>query len=155
MRRVVFNLYGINAIDSDGDGIPDDIEMPKFSTGTAPGPNNPWPGDTSSSGNQDMIPNYGETWTRLNPMNADTTYDGVWDGDEDWDGDGFSNLCEVRQGFLEFGDGSAARGRQFHVREHGDVEPQGVAVEERHACFDDAILFELLNSAPAGRRRQS
>ena len=36
-----------------------------------------------------------------NPMNADTDYNGTWDGDEDWDGDGFSNLCEVRQGYLD------------------------------------------------------
>ena len=93
--RVYFNLYGSNEVDSDGDGLPDDVEMPGFSNG-APGPNVPWPGDN----NQDMIPNDGETWTRLNPMNADTTYDGVWDGDEDWDGDGYPNLCEVRQGYL-------------------------------------------------------
>jgi glycosidase len=102
-RRVVFNLYGNNQIDSDGDGLPDEVEMPNFFAGTAPGPNVPWPGDTSGSGNQDMIPNYGETWSRLNPMNADTTYNGTWDGDEDWDGDGYPNLCEVVQGYLEFG----------------------------------------------------
>jgi hypothetical protein len=78
-RRVVFNLYGNNQIDSDGDGLPDEVEMPNFFAGTAPGPNVPWPGDTSGSGNQDMIPNYGETWSRLNPMNADTTYNGTWD----------------------------------------------------------------------------
>lgn len=102
-RRVVFNLYGSNQIDSDGDGIPDNVEMPNFSNGTAPGPNVPWPGDTSGSGNQDMIPNYGESWSRLNPMNANTFYGVQWDGDIDSDGDGFSNLCEVRQSFLEFG----------------------------------------------------
>ena len=101
-QKVTFNLYGRNMIDSDGDGLPDDIEMPGFSAGTAPGPNVPWPGDSS----QDMIPNYGETWTRLNPMNADSDYDGVWDGDEDSDyninsGDGMSCLCEVKQGYLE------------------------------------------------------
>ena len=103
--NVTFNLYGRNEIDSDGDGLPDNIEMPNFSSGTAPGPNVQWPGDNS----QDMIPNYGETWTRLNPMNADSDYNGIWDGDEDSDydishGDGMSNLCEVKQGYLEFDD---------------------------------------------------
>ncbi len=97
--RVYFDLYGSSQVDSDGDGLPDDVEMPGFSEG-APGPNVPWPGDD----NQDMIPNNGESWSRLNPMNADTTYDGVWDGDEDWDGDGYPNLCEVERGYLEYGD---------------------------------------------------
>lgn len=103
-KRVIFNLYGSNQIDSDGDGLPDEVEMPNYFSGTAPGPNVPWPGDN----NQDMIPNYGETWTRLNPMNADSDYDGIWDGDEDSDntissGDGVNNLCEVRQGYLQQG----------------------------------------------------
>ncbi|MFH0952855.1 MAG: alpha-amylase family glycosyl hydrolase [Verrucomicrobiota bacterium] len=105
--QVTFNLYGSNQVDSDGDGLPDNVEMPNFSNGTSPGPNVPWPGDNSGSGNQDMIPNYGETWTRLNPMNADSDYDGLWDGDEDSDyninsGDGVPNSCEVRQGYLQF-----------------------------------------------------
>ncbi len=102
-ERVVFNLYGNNQIDSDGDGLPDEVEMPNFFNGTAPGPNVPWPGDNSGSGNQDMIPNYGETWTRLNPMNANTDYAGGWDDSEDWDGDGVPNGCEVRQGYLAAG----------------------------------------------------
>ena len=35
-ERVVFNLYGNNQIDSDGDGLPDEVEMPNFFAGTAP-----------------------------------------------------------------------------------------------------------------------
>ncbi|MFT7512591.1 MAG: glycosidase [Candidatus Omnitrophota bacterium] len=96
-RTVYFNLYGSNQIDSDGDGIPDDVEVPGYSGGLPPSQTHP--GDT----NQDMIPNNGESWGRLNPLNHDTFYNNSWDGDEDWDNDGFSNLCEVRQGFLEQG----------------------------------------------------
>ncbi len=100
-QKKTFNLYGKNEVDSDGDGLPDDIEMPGFSGGTAPGPNVPWQGDN----NQDMIPNNGETWIRLNPMNADSDYDGIWDGDEDSDyninsGDGVTSLREVKQGYM-------------------------------------------------------
>ena len=47
--------------------------------------------------------NPGESWPLLNPMNHDTTYNGTWDSDEDWDGDGFPNLCEVVQGYLDSG----------------------------------------------------
>ncbi len=94
-RRVVFNLYGQNLHDSDGDGIPDDIELNNFLSGRNPGPNRPLPGDGAGL---DNIPNYGENWTRLNPMNAETFYNGQWDGDRDSDGDGASNLDELLKG---------------------------------------------------------
>jgi glycosidase len=96
-RRVIFNLYGGNHIDSDGDGLPDNVEMPFFDQGTAPGYGQKWPGDN----NEDMIPNDGEVWTRLNPMNHDTTYSGTWDGNEDWSGDGYSNLYKVWRGYWD------------------------------------------------------
>ncbi len=105
-RKVVFNLFGQNLHDSDGDGIPDEIELSGFLNGTNPGPDQKWPGDNS----YDLIPNYGETWTRLNPMAADTDYvqragaSGSWDGDEDWDGDGVTNLQEVIRGYRLTGD---------------------------------------------------
>ena len=94
-RKVVFNLYGRNMHDSDGDGIPDEIELAGFLDGTNPGPDQPWPGDDS----KDLIPNFGEGWSRLNAMAANTDYAGTWDGDEDWDGDGVSNLEEVVKGY--------------------------------------------------------
>jgi glycosidase len=98
-RRVVFNLYGQNLIDSDGDGLPDNVEMEFFDTGTNPGYGRSWPGDS----NEDMIPNFGERWTRLNPLNHDTTYSNTWDGQEDWSGDGYSNLYKVRRGYWDTG----------------------------------------------------
>jgi glycosidase len=105
-RKVVYNLFGLNMQDSDGDGIPDEIELSGFLDGTNPGPDQQWPGDNS----KDLIPNYGESWTRLNPMAADSDYvqrsgtSGSWDGDEDWDGDGVSNLQEVIRGYRLTGD---------------------------------------------------
>ena len=105
-RKVVYNLYGQNMHDSDGDGIPDEVELSGFLNGTNPGPDQRWPGDNS----YDLIPNYGENWTRLNAMSADTDYAqrpgaaGSWDGDEDWDGDGVSNLQEVIRGYRLTGD---------------------------------------------------
>jgi glycosidase len=95
-RRVVFNLYGQNLHDSDGDGLPDDIELNNFLSGRNPGPNRPLPGDGPGL---DNIPNNGENWPRLNPMNAETFYNGQWDGDRDSDGDGVKNIDELLRGF--------------------------------------------------------
>jgi glycosidase len=107
-RTVHFNLFNkVNdpsdwryAYDSDGDGLPDDIEAPGFTSGSFPGPNVQWPGDS----NYDMMPQSWESWGKLNPMNHDTFYDGTWDGDDDWDKDSYPNLCEVVQGYLLHGD---------------------------------------------------
>ncbi|OGV41364.1 MAG: hypothetical protein A2X46_16165 [Lentisphaerae bacterium GWF2_57_35] len=96
-RRVVLNLYGINAIDSDGDTIPDNVEMPFIDSDGAPGPDASWPGDS----NKNFIPEWGETWTRLNPYNHSTFYSGQWDDNNDFDGDGFSNGQEVQAGYAE------------------------------------------------------
>lgn len=97
VRRVVFNLYGINAIDSDGDSLPDNLEMPFIDTVGAPGANVPWPGDS----NQNFIPESWETWTRLNPYNHSTFYSGQWDDQGDMDGDGYSNYAELYAGYVE------------------------------------------------------
>ncbi|MBU0677141.1 MAG: hypothetical protein KJ626_03415 [Verrucomicrobia bacterium] len=97
VARVTLNLYGINAIDSDGDSIPDNVEMPFIDSDGAPGADQPWPGDS----NKDFIPNYGESWQKLNPYNHSTFYSGQWDDQQDWDGDGYSNGDEVDAGYNE------------------------------------------------------
>lgn len=96
-RYVSLNLYGINAIDSDGDSIPDNVEMPFIDSEGAPGADQPWPGDS----NNDFIPNYGESWSRLNPYNHSTFYSGQWDDRNDMDGDGYDNAAEVLAGYNE------------------------------------------------------
>ncbi len=96
-RRVNFNLYGINAIDSDSDSLPDNVEMPFIDSNGAPGADQPWPGDS----NKNFIPESWETWSRLNPYNASTYYSGQWDDNRDSDGDGFSNGREVLAGYYD------------------------------------------------------
>jgi len=96
-RRVVFNLYGINAIDSDGDSLPDNVEMPFIDSDGAPGADAPWPGDD----NKDFVPNYGENWTRLNPYNHATFYTEWWDDSMDFDGDTYDNGTEVLAGYAQ------------------------------------------------------
>ncbi len=98
VRRVVFSLYGNSHIDSDGDGLPDNVEMPFFDQG-APGPDQPWPGDS----NNNFVPESWETWTRLNPYNHATFYGATWDDQLDSDGDGYSNYAEVEAGYAEDG----------------------------------------------------
>lgn len=96
VKRVVLNLYGANHIDSDGDGLPDNVEMPFFDQG-APGADQPWPGDS----NYNFVPDPGENWTRLNPYNHSTFFELQWDDRRDNDGDGFTNFEEVHAGYLD------------------------------------------------------
>ena len=98
VKRVVLNLYGGNHIDSDGDGLPDNVEMPFFDQG-APGADQPWPGDS----NYNFVPDPGENWTRLNPYNHSTFFELQWDDRKDSDGDGYSNYDEVYAGYVEDG----------------------------------------------------
>ncbi|MFM8654755.1 MAG: hypothetical protein ACKODZ_08540, partial [Verrucomicrobiota bacterium] len=116
-RRVVFNLFGQNMHDSDGDGVPDEIELSGFLNGTNPGPDVQWPGDNR----KDLIPNFGESWSTLNAMAADTYYNGTWDGDRDTDGDGTSNLHEVIMGFRISGNPDA-----YNISNASSVPPASV-----------------------------
>jgi hypothetical protein len=59
--RLTFRILGLS-VDSDGDGVPDDVEIHLLGT---------------------------------DPFNPDTSGNGISDGDEDFDGDGLSNRCEI------------------------------------------------------------
>ncbi len=98
-RKITFNLYGINAIDADGDSLPDNLEMPFIDTTGAPGADQPWPGDN----NRNFIPESGEYWTRLNPYNHSTFYSGTWDDRNDFDGDTYDNGTELMAGYTDHG----------------------------------------------------
>lgn len=76
--------YAVSLFDTDGDGFPDDLEI-VYGTDI----NN---GDTDSDGLSD----YQEVYIfGLDPTTQDTDGNGVLDGDEDFDGDGMSNLSEA------------------------------------------------------------
>lgn len=119
---------GTDEIDTDGDGLPDYIELAwGFDPNTA---------DTDGDGVPDMI----EWGTRvLDPTLADTDDNGVADGAEDIDGDGLSSLEELAAGtYLDeadtdgdgLGDGDeVARGTNPLVRDtDGDGVDDGAEV---------------------------
>ena len=60
------------------------------------------------------------------------------------------NFGSIANGHLEFRDGVTAGVRQFHLREHRDVQSERIAIEQGHSGLDDAVLFQLLNTAPTG-----
>ena len=73
--------------DTDGDGIPDDIEK-KYGA-------DPAVEDTDGDGLSD----YWElNWLNLDPTKIDSDNNGISDGDEDTDNDGISNLQEIKYG---------------------------------------------------------
>jgi len=120
VAQVTFDLYngvdkygGLGIMDSDGDAIPDNVEIPHFQDG-APGPDQALPGDDN-----DWIPEWGENWTRLNPYNHSTFYNGQWDDQVDSDGDGFSNYEEVYRGYSDHDNVY-----EYDIYDAGDYPPE-------------------------------
>ncbi|MFH0879157.1 MAG: LamG-like jellyroll fold domain-containing protein, partial [Lentisphaerota bacterium] len=77
-------------VDSDGDGLPDDWEILYGLDPNDPTGDNGPLGDPDGDG----LNNLNEYRTGNNPMNSDTNGDGKWDGEEDYDHDGLSNIFE-------------------------------------------------------------
>ncbi|MCP5553407.1 MAG: N-acetylmuramoyl-L-alanine amidase [Akkermansiaceae bacterium] len=67
-----------------------------FSAFVPPG----YPGYSATDPDADGLPSLLEYQLQLNPRSADSDEDGVPDGEEDTDGDGFGNLAEVAAGTL-------------------------------------------------------
>ena len=95
---VKWNFWVIGKVDSDGDGVPDDLEVLMGLD-----PHNPstfhdgiLDGDRDPDG--DGLPTRWEVLFGYNPMKKDTDGNGVNDGDEDPDNDGLKNLDEYKHG---------------------------------------------------------
>jgi hypothetical protein len=81
-------------LDSDGDGLPNALEVLMGLDPTNPATNGiP---DGKRDYDQDGLPNALEVALGLNPMKADSNDNGVSDGKEDSDGDGLPNAVELR-----------------------------------------------------------
>lgn len=77
----------VDEIDSDGDGIPDSLELENGS--------DPYKTDTDGDGLSD----YWElNWLNLDPAKKDSDGNGVSDDQEDTDGDGIKNIDEIKYG---------------------------------------------------------
>ncbi|MEZ5434529.1 MAG: hypothetical protein R3F31_25855 [Verrucomicrobiales bacterium] len=79
----------------------DDLYFMQLATGNiaafvTPG----YPGYSATDPDADGLPSLLEYQLLLNPRSADSDEDGVPDGEEDSDGDGFGNLAEVAAGTL-------------------------------------------------------
>jgi len=95
LKRFFFRLLGIDANnpppwlpDSDGDGLPDDLETDAFGTD----PDNP---DSDGDGLTDFEE---LAYTLTDPNSADSDGDGIPDPQDDEDGDGLGNATEINIG---------------------------------------------------------
>ncbi len=60
----------------------------------------------------------------------------------------------LAHGLLEFQQRVPAMPRELDVREHQDVEPDLLALEERDPAANDSKLLQAAHAAPAGRSGQ-
>ncbi len=81
----------IDAIDTDGDGIPDWFEYTYFGNLTTAGPGNV---DGYTDYDNDGLNDYYEYLSKTSPLEKDTDHNGIKDGEEDFEPDGLTNKEE-------------------------------------------------------------
>jgi hypothetical protein len=91
-----FNV--IEGDDSDGDGIPDHIELLLGLDPMNPDSDGNGIPDGMEDADNDGLPNAGEILLGTDPLNPDTLGNGILDGDEDTDQDGLTDGQEIRLG---------------------------------------------------------
>lgn len=99
LTAAMSGLSSVAAVDNDGDGIPNVIEVAMGS--------DPTRGDTDGDGVSDgdgdpdgdrLTTRFELEWSRTDPTHPDSDLDGVRDGAQDPDGDGLSNAGEQKFG---------------------------------------------------------
>ncbi|MEZ5434924.1 MAG: hypothetical protein R3F31_27925 [Verrucomicrobiales bacterium] len=93
--------WGLDLASPTSNQLGDDLYFMQLATGNiaafvTPG----YPGYSATDPDADGLPSLLEYQLLLNPRSADSDEDGVPDGEEDSDGDGFGNLAEVAAGTL-------------------------------------------------------
>jgi hypothetical protein len=93
-----FRIYNRNGLDSDHDGVPDDLEAVLGLDPHNPDTDGDGVGDGDEDFDGDGLLNKGEVVVGLDPTNTDTDGNGIGDGNEDADFDFVSNADETRRG---------------------------------------------------------
>lgn len=93
-----FVVYGLGGVDSDGDGVPDDIErLIGLDPNNVDSDGNGTP-DGEEDADLDGVSNAIEAILMTDLMNPDSDADGIPDKDEDQDLDGLADAEEIRKG---------------------------------------------------------